>query len=310
MLHSALILRHIAPIALLAVLGACSSSSTSTAQGDAGPDSTSTLDAKASHDGKTATDTGSHADGSSSHDAVSNADAVTGADSGMDGSSPGVGPAAVALGTAGDYVVLAMSAITNAPTSAITGNLGLSPAAASFITGFSMTRAGTKWTSAQVTGDLFAADNDPPTPVNLGVAVGDMMTAYTDAAGRPTPDFLNDGTGAIGGLTLTPGLYKWTSGVTIASDVVLDGAANDTWIFQVTGNLSMAAAQKVTLIGGAMAKNVVWQVAGSVDFGATSHAEGVVLGQKAITLETGASINGRLLAQTAVNLAGNVIVAP
>jgi hypothetical protein len=220
------------------------------------------------------------------------------------------GPAPVLLGTAGNYVVLAKSAITNVPSSLITGDLGLSPAAASFITGFSMTKVGTKWTSAQVVGGLFAADNDPPTPIILTTAVTNMLTAYTDAAGRPTPDALNLGGGTIGGLTFVPGLYRWTSSVTIPTDITLSGAANDVWIFQVTGDLVMASAKHMTLLGGARAKNVFWQVAGLVDLGTTSHAEGVVLSKTSIKLGTGATINGRLLAQTAVNLATNQVTAP
>jgi hypothetical protein len=88
----------------------------------------------------------------------------------------------------------------------------------------------------------------------------------------------------------------------MASDVTLSGAANDTWIFQITGDLTAASAKQVKLLGGAKAKNVVWQVAGSVDLGTTSHFEGVILCKTAITLRTGASINGRLLAQTAVSI--------
>jgi hypothetical protein len=221
-----------------------------------------------------------------------------------------LGPPPVYLGSAGNYVALAKTAITNVPTSAITGNLGLSPAAASYITGFALTRAGTEWTSSQVNGGVFAANNDPPTPANLTTAVGAMQAAYTDAAGRPTPNFLNLGGGAIGGLTLVPGLYKWTTDVTLPSDVTISGGANDEWIFQITGKLTTSSAKNMILAGGAQAKNIVWQVAGAVDIGTTSQVEGVILCQTAITLETGASIEGRLLAQTAVNLAGNAVTAP
>lgn len=221
-----------------------------------------------------------------------------------------IGPAPVVLGTAGDYVVLAKSEVTNVPTSAVTGDVGLSPAAASFITGFAMTRVGTYWTSPQVTGNIFASDNDPPTPTNLNVAILNMETAYTDAAGRPTPKFLNLGAGDIGGKTLVPGLYNWGTGVTVPTDVTISGGANDTWIFQVAGDLKMASAKKMTLIGGARAKNIVWQVAGFVEFGTNSHAEGVVLCKTAIHLQTGSSINGRALAQTAVTLAGSTVTKP
>lgn len=222
----------------------------------------------------------------------------------------GSSPAPVALGAAADYVILAKSAISNVPTSKVTGDLGLSPAAASYITGFSLTRAGAKWTAPQVVGSVFAADNDAPTPSALTTAVADMMTAYSDAAGRPTPTVLNLGAGAIGGMTLRPGLYKWTSALTIPTDVTLDGAADDVWIFQITGSLMMSAAQSVTLSGGAQAKNIVWQVAGGVELGAMAHAEGIILSKTAIKLGTGASISGRLLAQTAVSIAGATVTAP
>jgi ice-binding like protein len=238
-----------------------------------------------------------------------NTGAEAGADSGADAAGA-LGPPAVPLGDAGEYAILAQSAISNVPTSAITGDLGLSPAAASYITGFELTRAGDRWTSPEITGSIFASDNDPGTPAALTTAVADMLTAYTDAATRPTPSFLNLGDGAIGGLTLAPGLYRWTSTVTIPSDVTLSGGAQDVWIFQITGDLTMAADQRVTLSGGALAKNIVWQVAGEVDFGSASHAEGVVLSKTAIHLGTGASIQGRLLAQTAVTLQGSTVTAP
>ncbi len=221
-----------------------------------------------------------------------------------------VGPAPVVLGSAGDFVILAKSEVSNVPTSVITGNIGLSPAAATYITGFALTRVGTKWTSPQVTGGIFAADNDPPTPNDLTVSVLAMQAAYVDAAGRPTPDYLNLGAGTIGGLTLKPGLYKWGTSVVIPTDITIAGRANDTWIFQVSGDLKMSSAKSMILSGGARAKNIVWQVAGFADFGTTSHGEGVYLSKTAIKLHTGASVNGRLYAQTAVTLEGNTVVVP
>lgn len=212
------------------------------------------------------------------------------------------GPAPVLLGAAGKYVVLAESTVTNDPTSKITGDLGLSPAAATFFTGFSMTKAGTYWTSAQVTGKLFAADNDPPTPNNLTVAVGAMHAAYTDAAGRPTPDFLNYDANTLGGTPLVPGLYNWDAAVTIPNDVTISGGANDVWIFQVAGNVSIAAGKKMLMANGARPKNVFWQVSGLVDVGVGSHVEGIFLSKTLIKFGANSSANGRLFAQTAVNL--------
>jgi hypothetical protein len=218
--------------------------------------------------------------------------------------------AVVNLGAAANYVILAKSEITNIATSAINGDLGLSPAATSYMTGFALINATGYATSSQVTGKVYAADMVSPTPINLTTAVNNMLTAYTDAAGRPTPDFTELGTGNIGGKTLTPGLYKWTNTVTMPSDVVVSGGANDVWIFQIAGNLTMSAAVKITLTGGAQAKNIFWQVAGQVTLGTTSHFEGVILSKTGITLQTGASMNGRALAQTAVILDKNAVTQP
>jgi hypothetical protein len=227
-----------------------------------------------------------------------------------DGDPAAHGPAPVTLGSAANYVILAKSATSTVPTSAITGNIGLSPAAATFITGFSLTLAsgGASSTSTQVTGSIFAADYAVPTPTTLTTAVGDMQTAYTNAAGRTTPDHVELATGNIGGLTLPAGLYKWSNTVTIPSSVTLNGGAGDVWIFQIAGGLTQASATKVILTGGALASHVYWQVAGIVDIGTTAHMEGQVMSLTSIALHTGASVNGRLMAQTAVTLAGNAIV--
>jgi hypothetical protein len=216
----------------------------------------------------------------------------------------------VNLGSAGNYVILAKSAISNISTSEITGDLGLSPAATSYITGLSITNAIGYATSAQVTGNLYAADMADPTPINLTTAVEDMIIAYNDAAGRPTPDYLELGTGNIGGKTLTPGIYKWTNSVTIPSDVTISGNSNDVWIFQIAEDLSMANGVNITLLGGAQTKNIFWQVAGTVMIGTTAHFEGIVLSKTGITLQTGATFKGGALAQTAVTLDGNSVVKP
>ena len=218
--------------------------------------------------------------------------------------------APVILGTAANYVILAKTGISNISTSAITGDLGLSPAATSYVTGFSLTNATGYATSSQVTGSIYAADMADPTPINLTTAVNNMITAYDDAAGRPSPDFAELGTGNIGGKTLSPGLYKWTNSVTMPSDVTISGGANDVWIFQIAQNLSVSDGVNITLVGGAQAKNIFWQVAGTVLIGTTAHFEGIVLSMTGITLQTGASFNGRALAQTAVVLEKNVVVEP
>ncbi|MFP8487975.1 ice-binding family protein [Gracilimonas sp. Q87] len=218
--------------------------------------------------------------------------------------------AKVALGTSANYVILAKTAINNNPTSAITGDLGLSPAAGSYLTGFALTDNTGYATSDQVTGKLYAADMTDPTPSNLTTAVDNMITAYNDAAGRSNPDFFELYDGNIGGKTLTSGLYKWTNTVLIPTDITISGSAEDVWIFQIAENLTLSSAVNITLSGGAQAKNIFWQVAGEVTVGTTTHFEGVILSMTGITLNSGASLNGRMLAQTAVVLDGNTVVQP
>jgi hypothetical protein len=219
----------------------------------------------------------------------------------------------VGLGNAGQFVILAKSGISTVPPSAVTGDIGVSPIDSTAITGFSLILDGTTQfsTSSQVVGKAYAPDYSAPTPVNMTTAVSDMETAYTDAAGRKLPDATELGEGNIGGMTIAPGLYKWASGVTIPSDVTLSGGPNDVWIFQIAGNLSIGPATSILLSGGAQAGNVFWQVAGGVgvDLGTTSHFEGIILAQAAINMQTGASINGRLLAQTAVTLDSNTVTS-
>ena len=233
---------------------------------------------------------------------------------GDSGSGPSAAAATVLpvnLGTAGNYAILAKSGISTVPTSAVTGNLGVGPAAATYITGFSLTADSTNVfsTSQQVIGKVYAADYAPPTPSDLTMAVGDMELAFTDAAGR-APGVTELGAGNIGGMTLAPGVYKWGTGLLIPTNVTLTGSATEVWIFQIAQDLTMSSAANVLLAGGALPKNVFWQVAGLVDLGTTAHCEGVILTQTSVTLRTGASINGRLLAQAAVNIDGSAVVEP
>ena len=136
-----------------------------------------------------------------------------------------------------------------------------------------------------------------------------MQLAFTDAASRP-PDVIELGAGNIGGMVLPPGVYKWGTGLQIPSDVTLTGNATDVWIFQVAQNLVVANTAEVALTGGALPRNVFWQVDGTVKLGTTSHMEGVVLSQTGVSMKTGASLNGRLLAQTAITLSSNTIAEP
>jgi len=212
----------------------------------------------------------------------------------------------VNLGVAGNFAILSKSGITDVYKSAVTGDIGTSP----------ISGAAIHLTCAEVTGTIYSVDAAGPLPCGainasrLTTSIGDMQTAYTDAAGRPNPDFLNLGAGNIGGKTLTPGLYKFTTAVIIPTDITISGGPDDVWIFQIAGTLNMSSAVNITLSGGAQAKNIFWQASGAVTLGTTSHFEGIVLGQTGINLKTGASVNGRLLAQTAVTLQMNAVTRP
>ena len=221
------------------------------------------------------------------------------------------GPAAVNLGTAGNFAILAKSGISTTGSTSIVGDIGLSPAAAAGITGFALSSPPTtSTTSALVTGLVYASDYDPPTPANLTTAVSNMQTAYTDAAGRTLPDFTELGAGNIGGLTLAPGLYKWGTGVSIPTSVTLTGGASAVWIFQIAQDLTVANGAVVTLSGGAVARNVFWQVAGQATLGTTSDFKGIIMSQTLISFNTGSTILGRALAQTAVTLDGTAVTNP
>jgi hypothetical protein len=219
--------------------------------------------------------------------------------------------APVNLGTAGDFVILAKTGISATGVTSIVGNIGVCPVAATYVTGFDLIAdvSNSFWTSSLVAGKVYAADNIDPTPVKMISAVGDMETAYTNAAGRIIPDYTELYTGDLTGRTLTAGLYTWSTGVLIsAGGVNISGTATDIWIFQIAQNLEFASGAIITLSGGARASNIFWQVAGQVTLGTTANMSGIVLCKTAIVMNAGATLLGRALAQTAVTLDANSIV--
>jgi hypothetical protein len=221
------------------------------------------------------------------------------------------GPSAVRLGGAANFAILAKSGVVVSSGSTVAGNVGLSPAGGSSITGLPLTMAMTNdhATAVDVVGKIYAADYKPPTPDALAAAVTDMEVAYANAATR-WPDMTGLGVGTIGGMTLPPGVYNWDADVSIPTDVALHGCERDVWIFQVAGDLSMSSMARVDLVGGAKPGNVFWQVGGQVDIGPGAHFEGILLTKSAVTLHTGASVDGRLLVLTSVSLDGSSVIAP
>jgi hypothetical protein len=212
----------------------------------------------------------------------------------------------VELGSACNYAILAEAGITNVPNSFITGDIAVSPLAAGSITGMGlvMDASGEFSTSTEFTGKAFAANYAAPTPGRLTTAVGSMQAAYTAASNRQSTDTAQDnlGGGAIGGKTLTPGVYTFTVNVNIASDLTFEGGANDVFIIKTTMQLIQAANTKVILSGGAQAKNIFWQVAGYVEIGADASMKGIILTATKVTFITGSSLVGSVLAQTTVAL--------
>ena len=216
------------------------------------------------------------------------------------------------LDNAGCFAVLAKSGISTVPTSKVTGDIGVSPIASSAITGFSLVLDSSSEfsedTSAQLDGQAYATNYLGATPGIMTTTVSSMETAYTDVAGR-TADVTEFGSDLISGMTLTAGVYKWTTDVNFANNITIQGNAKDIFIFQTSGNVIAGSGAKVTLVSDSddkgnkpLASNILWQVAGFVDAGTTSHLEGTFLVATAVTMKTHSSLNGRILAQTTVNL--------
>ncbi len=202
----------------------------------------------------------------------------------------------ITLSASSGLVVLAGSSITSTGATKITGDMGLSPGTS--VGGFP---------PGILTGTLHINDAIS-TQAKL-----DLTAAYNDAAGRTSTDIVTL-SGNIGGLTLTPGLYKSTSSLAISSgDLTFDagGNANAVFIIQIATTLTTTSGRKVFLSGGALADNIFWQVGSSATLGTTSVFKGNIMAMQSITLKTGATLQGRALARTgAVTMEGNTIVKP
>lgn len=202
--------------------------------------------------------------------------------------------ATVALGAASTFAILAGSSVTSTGATTITGDLGLSPGTS--VGGFPP-------------GILNGTQHINDASANQ--AKLDLTAAYNDAAGRTCTDIVTL-SGNIGGLTLTPGLYKSTSSLAISSgDLTFDakGNANAVFIIQIASTLTTTSGRKVILSGGALASNIFWEVGSSATFGTTSVFKGTVLVMQSITLNTGATLDGKALTRNGgVTMAGNTIV--
>lgn len=219
----------------------------------------------------------------------------------------------VNLLSAANFAILSGAAITNVPRSTIIGDVGASPITAAAIAGFGLT---------EIEGTIYVVDDAYPIAnvavidtARLNAAKDDLTLAYNEAAGRtpvPTGDFLNPGAGNLGGMTLGPGLYKFTDAALITgTDLILRGSANAVWIFQIGTALTVGSDIRVILAGGAQAGNIFWQVGTSAALGVGSVMQGTILADQTITLATHATLSGRALARIAgVTLQMNSITRP
>ncbi|MBL7870969.1 MAG: DUF3494 domain-containing protein [Cyclobacteriaceae bacterium] len=196
-------------------------------------------------------------------------------------------------GTSG-FAILAGSAVTSTGATVITGDLGLSPGTS--VGGF----------PPGILNGTLRINDDIATQAKL-----DLTAAYNDAAGRTSTDIVSL-SGNIGGLTLTPGLYKSTSSLAISSgDLTFDAKGNSSAVFiiQIASTLTTTSGRQVILSGGALASNIFWQVGSSATFGTTSVFKGTVMALESITFKTGAKLNGKALARNGgITLEGNTIV--
>ena len=199
----------------------------------------------------------------------------------------------VGLGTSSSFAVLAGAGVTNTGPTTLNGDIGTFPTTSESGVG-SLTITGTNHGGDAVTQQ----------------AKTDLVTAYNQAAGEgPTSPVAAD----LGGQTLTPGVYNSASSLGLTGNLTLNagGDPNAVFVFQAGSTLTTASASSVTLVNGAQACNVYWQVGSSATLGTGSAFRGTVLALTSITLTTGATVEGRVLARNgAVTLDTNTITAP
>jgi hypothetical protein len=222
-------------------------------------------------------------------------DAATASDHGVD------------LGTAANFVILSKAGISTVPTSAITGNIAVSPIAAGAITGFGLTLDSSNQfsTASQVAGNVYAANYAEPTPPMLTSAVLDMQAAYGDAAERAmTGDGQDNQNPDIGTVTLTAGVYNFDTDIHISSELTFDagGDSDAVFIIQTSGSLKQDYGALITLIGDAKPENIYWQVAQTVEVGVGATMKGIILAAEKVDFLTGSTLEGRIFSQTAVTL--------
>ena len=202
----------------------------------------------------------------------------------------GRGPAPLDLGMAANFSILSVNALTNQPSSVVTGDVGLTKVSGSQI-GLSCT---------EVAGTIYSRDRNGPRCritdlARLIQGETDADNAFLDAGGR-APDYRELGAGNMSSYNLGPATYHWTTGVQISANITLTGGPSDVWIFQIAQGLTIDPGVQIVLKGGALPQNIFWAPTFNVAIGAGSQFKGVLLPAAAIVVGNGATINGKLLA--------------
>jgi hypothetical protein len=210
------------------------------------------------------------------------------------GVSPAWAQVAPSLGSAQSFAVLGGSTVTNTGSSIVTGDVGVSPGSA--VTGFPP--------GLVVSGTIHAADAVALSAQNSAVTAYNALAAQACTADLTGQD--------LGGLTLTPGVYCFSSTAFLTGTLTLNAQGNPAavFIFRVGTALTTASGSIVSVINGGSTCNVFWQIATSATLGTTSSFGGNILALASITLTTGANLSGRALARSgAVTLDGNNVSA-
>lgn len=210
------------------------------------------------------------------------------------------------LGIVESFAILAYTSISSTPTSSITGKVGLKPGIRSLINLDSKTEVSGGHT------EIYAGDDVGDPSDYLNFARANLIAAYKDASSRPADkDKIEAYAGNPGDKVLPAGIYQWSNGVTISSDVTLDGTSTDVYIFQITGDMDIAANVRVNLSGGVRAKNIFWQVSGKVTLGSGSVVPGNIMSQLTLEMKNLAQLNGRALVKNGkILLSQNTITKP
>ncbi|MGZ3789818.1 MAG: ice-binding family protein [Bacteriovorax sp.] len=210
------------------------------------------------------------------------------------------------LGTAKSFGVVAYTSITSAPTSNISGKVGLKPGVRALIALNPATEV------AGGASEIYAGDDVGDNQDYITMAREDLIAAYRDAVARaPDKDKLEAYGGNIGGKILPPGVYHFSNGATAGTDLSLEGSDTDVWIFQITGNLNVAKDVRINLSGGAQAKNIFWQVSGKVTMEPFSVVAGTVISQLTFEMKQNAQIVGRAVSKNGkILMSQNTITKP